>query len=307
MRLAATAIGTGVPDSGLAGTVVCVYQRICLLGLSDQILLTLATSSFGHLPRGISLDSPSEFLPAGELAAGREFAARGGVLRFSGSTLSVDMRGARRWRCDLAGLKIDINRTPVLHAWNVARAELCRDRRSHVLLQVAGRAVEDLLAATRRLVAAEAAPAVFALVGLGEGSTPAGDDFLVGYIAGLMASAGAFEPRIRFVSALCEQLKASVSRTPRVSAMYLEAAAEGQVSERLYTVAMCIAAGTDEERVIGAVRAALAVGHSSGASGVLGMVIGCTAWRKSRCAASDRRFWGMVDFATASTRSDSPT
>ena len=56
MRLAAIATAAGVPDGGFAGTVEHVYPRVCLLGLADQTLVTLATSAVGHLPRGITLE-----------------------------------------------------------------------------------------------------------------------------------------------------------------------------------------------------------------------------------------------------------
>ena len=61
MRLAAIATAAGVPDGGFAGTVEHVYPRVCLLGLADQTLVTLATSAVGHLPRGITLDWSAEF------------------------------------------------------------------------------------------------------------------------------------------------------------------------------------------------------------------------------------------------------
>ena len=53
MRLAAIATAAGVPDGGFAGTVEHVYPRVCLLGLADQTLVTLATSAVGHLPRAL--------------------------------------------------------------------------------------------------------------------------------------------------------------------------------------------------------------------------------------------------------------
>jgi hypothetical protein len=65
-----------------------------------------------------------------------------------------------------------------------------------------------------------------------------------------------------------------------VSRLYLEAAAQGQISERLYALATCIATGAGEETVTFAAEAALNVGHSSGACGILGLLIGCAAWEE---------------------------
>jgi len=278
IRLAALATGAGVPAGGFAGVVAHVFPRVCLLALSDQRLLTLATSPVGHLPGGITLDTSAEFLLCGRVAAGSEFAARGGILRFAGGGLSVDLRGALRWRCDLAGLRLDIDNPDVERAWRAARAALRRDGRSGGLERAAAPAIRQLVSATRSFAAAAADVAIRALVGLGDGTTPAGDDFLVGYLAGLFCSTTADEARTLFVLTLCRRIEAAAARTHRVSRAYLEAAAGGQVSERLYTLAVRVAAGADGAALALAVRTALAVGHCSGACGVLGLLIGCTVW-----------------------------
>src|SRR5262249_20795437 len=202
MRLAAVATGTGAPADGFAGMVEQVYSQVCLLTLSDQRLVTLATLSVGHLPRGITLNSSPNFQLRNYVATGGEFAARGGILRFSRSTLSVDLRTSRRWRCDLAALNLDINKASVLQAWKAARVALRRDGRSDGLQRAAGSTIRELVEATRNFVAPAAGEAISALVGLGDGSTPAGDDFLVGYLAGLLSSVGVVEARTSLVSAL---------------------------------------------------------------------------------------------------------
>jgi len=122
------------------------------------------------------------------------------------------------------------------------------------------------------------------LIGLGPGSTPAGDDYLVGHLAGLWSCAGASGARRSFVADLGEGLRKSALRTNRVSRVYLEAAAAGEVSERLGDLAARVAQGADAASVCAATDAALAVGHSSGACGVLGLLLGCAAW-----APPDRR------------------
>jgi hypothetical protein len=225
------------------------------------------------------LNSSSNFQLRNYVATGGEFAARGGILCFSKSTLSVDLRTSRRWRCDLAALNLDVNKASVLQAWEAARVALRRDGRSGGLQLAAGSTIRELVAATRNFAAPAAGEAISALVGLGEGSTPAGDNFLVGYFAGLLSSVGVIEARTSLVSVLCEELKAAASRTHRVSRIYLEAGAEGQVSERLYTVAAAIAASAERAVAI-ATQQALNVGYSSGACGVLGFLIGCTAWSR---------------------------
>ena len=112
------------------------------------------------------------------------------------------------------------------------------------------------------------------LVGLGEGRTPAGDDYLVGYFAALWACSDASRG---FAAVLGPRLVALATRTEHLSGLYLEAAAAGEVSQLIAGVAACIAAGSDDATIGRAVAAALAVGHSSGAAALLGLLQGCAA------------------------------
>jgi hypothetical protein len=120
-----------------------------------------------------------------------------------------------------------------------------------------------------------------ALVGLGEGLTPSGDDILVGALAGLdlleNVVPGAAALRSLLVSALPPDLEA---RTPRLSAQMLRAAADRLYAEPL--LALLETAGSPaQEPTSEAVSALLALGHRSGHDLLLGLV---AAFR--RCATS---------------------
>ena len=97
------------------------------------------------------------------------------------------------------------------------------------------------------------------LIGLGEGRTPAGDDYLVGYFAALWSCSDASKA---FAAALSARLMVLATRTEDLSRLYLEAAAIGEVSERMLAVATGIAAGSDNAAIGRAVAAALAVGQA---------------------------------------------
>ena len=81
------------------------------------------------------------------------------------------------------------------------------------------------------------------LIGLGEGRTPAGDDYLVGCFAALWACCDASKA---FATALSARLMVLATRTEDLSWLYLEVAAVGEVSERIAAVATGIAAGSDD-------------------------------------------------------------
>jgi Protein of unknown function (DUF2877) len=278
MRVAALSIGYGAPVGGFDGRVEAVYPRACVLLLDDHRLLTLVTPTIGRLPRGVVVDTPPEFTFAPGIAIGASAAARSGILRIRGAALAVDLRSARSWRSFLGVLKIDGRREAVARALETAGAALRLDGRSDVFVHLAGARIADLAAATRALDATATEKAMSGLVGLGDGLTPAGDDYLVGYFAGLWACAGADRSRANFVTALSEWLKRIAPCASKTSRVYLEAAADGEVSERLFDLANSVAEGSDSAAVDRAAAAALAVGHSSGACGVCGFLQACACW-----------------------------
>ena len=120
------------------------------------------------------------------------------------------------------------------------------------------------------------------LIGLGDGKTPAGDDYLVGIFAALWSRAASQA----FAAALRPKLMTLAARSSDLSSLYLQEAARGEVSERLFDVAAGICAGDSEDVVGNAVTKALAVGHSSGAAGIFGLLKGYAACAQAPFQAS---------------------
>jgi Protein of unknown function (DUF2877) len=274
MHLAALAVGIGVPTGDFSGRIEEVNTRATLLEVGGGGWLTLAAPELGCLPRAITLDAPAGFSFRALLAPEAEVAARGGVLRVAGAGFAIDLRDIRQWRSGLEALRLDFGLASVARASHVAWSALNADGRSNGLRRKAGATLDGLAEATRRRRLPAAERAMCSLVGLGEGRTPAGDDYLVGYFAALWACSDASR---RFAAALGTRLVALATRTEHVSRLYLEAAAAGEVSERIAAVAACIAAGSDDATIGRAVAAALVVGHSSGAAAMLGLLQGCAA------------------------------
>jgi len=278
MRVAALSIGYGTPVGDFDGRVEAAYPHACVLLLDDHRLLTLVTPTIGRLPRGVVVEAPPEFTFASSIAIGASAAARSGILRIRGAALAVDLRSAPLWRSFLGVLKIDGTRETVARALETAGAALRQDGRSDLFVRLAGARLADLAAATRALDAAATEKAMSGLVGLGDGLTPAGDDYLIGYFAGLWVCAGADRSRTNFVVTLSGWLKRMALCTGKTSRVYLEAAADGEVSERLFDLAHSVAGGSDSAAVNRAAAAALALGHSSGACGVCGFLQACACW-----------------------------
>lgn len=115
-------------------------------------------------------------------------------------------------------------------------------------------------------------PVLGALIGLGPGLTPSGDDFLCGVMATLhYLDRGAVAWRLAEAV-----LPAAAAETNLISAAYLRCAAEGEASELLFRVLSSIATGGN-----GRLEASLdeihRVGHTSGWDTLAGASAACTA------------------------------
>ncbi|HYM30992.1 MAG TPA: DUF2877 domain-containing protein [Candidatus Cybelea sp.] len=282
MRLAALTAGIGAEAGRFAGTVHSVFVRACNIMTEQNLLLALVTRETGAVPRGFQLATPQGFSFADHLRPGARVACRAGILRIAGSDLSIDLRPARPWRgapqARVAAAVADgPARSAVAIAWRVAWTALEDHQGAAGFARVAAGPIDALVRATSALHSCDAAAALMRLVGLGDGLTPAGDDLLAGYLAGLWRAAGTDPARRAFLDALAADARFAAERTNAISRSYLEAAAEGEVAEPLAFLADRIGAG-DAARTASAVAAALSVGASSGAAGTLGLLLALRAW-----------------------------
>ena len=104
------------------------------------------------------------------------------------------------------------------------------------------------------------------LVGAGPGSTPTGDDVIVGVLAGLRARGARFA-----ASAIACRVPALLARTTSASVPYLAAAAEGRFADRVHDLLCRL---DDSRRVREVVRLAATWGATSGLDLLSGIVTG---------------------------------
>ena len=302
MRVQALSVGIQVPRHPFSGTVHSVFHQACNLWLEPDTLLTLLSCQKGNVPHGIRLDTSSHFDFLHTLRVGQSAACRGGILRINGTECSFDLRPARPWHIDLKGLHIDLCRPTHAQSWAVAWSELklhhhksgmsenlgafflsegrpVTPAASEILLQQGAYTIPSLLQTTCRLQLREAMISVQSLIGLGYGLTPSGDDFLVGYMAGLWCTAGVNPSRLRFLTALGSELSDASRNTNEISRAYLRSAANGHVSEPIAKLAQRLNQANNMSSIRAATQAALQVGHTSGSDGVLGLLLGYLAWQ----------------------------
>ncbi|HLF28250.1 MAG TPA: DUF2877 domain-containing protein [Anaerolineae bacterium] len=277
----ALSIGQCVPRLNFGGRIHSLFERACNVRLDDSALITFLAATLDDVPQGIRLDTaPSFVFDTLSLAPGQRVFCRAGQVRFADSPLRIDLRTAQVWRSDLSALSIDPSQPRVQRAVTIARQTLesyllgWLDAPTSAQTGSAQPAMTALLDATRRLDRASACVAAERLIGLGPGLTPSGDDFLVGYLAGLWSTARRDSPRYSFLVTLGAEIANRAGRTNAISRAYLRHAAQGCVSRAIATLASAIGAGEDSASVQQAAYAALRVGHTSGAACVAGLLSG---------------------------------
>lgn len=299
MDLPAITLGYAVPAEDFDASVHSVFHSAMNLCLKDRdALLTLVRSREPDLPQGIRLDTPEGFsfenFQIGELAICRD-----GILHFEKSRVSVPLRNACRWGYDLSRLEIDTGNRPVSAAWDLAW-EALNERQKRLNTEIiaedllrpdpsiqpgvsskAARAVQELVMATRQLDLTGTS-AIEALIGLGTGLTPGGDDLLAGYMAGLWCTVRKQKERVQFIRELGKKVIDLSVRTNDISRTYLFHAARGQVSNPLATLADAISRGDRSERFLEVAEKAMQNGSTSGMDAVTGLLVGISAWNSEK-------------------------
>ncbi len=120
----------------------------------------------------------------------------------------------------------------------------------------------ELPAPALRLLGAGDPGAVDALLGLGSGLTPLGDDVLAGW---LVARRAAGLPHDTVATAVAAALPAASTRTTTLSATLLHRAAAGESVPQLRRLLVAAASGRAPARVRSLLHDLLSVGHTSGA------------------------------------------
>jgi hypothetical protein len=297
MRLTALSTGYAIPRTDFNATIHSAFRAaVNLRPAKGDLLITLVVASEDDLPQGIRLATPAGF-SFENLSVGRDGFCRDGTLVFDGSDLVVDINQARRWQCNLPALNTDLSSPAVADAWYdvwqslnehqvrlgaeiIAQALLRSDGMAQTALSWhAGEAIRALINATCRYQL-DNSSALTRLIGLGTGLTPCGDDFLVGYLAGLWCTVRNFKKRRQFVSELGQAAIHLSRQTNTISQTYLYHAAHGQVSRRLDALAEAISRPESPGKLLPVVESAMRSGHTSGMDALTGLLLGLAVWER---------------------------
>ncbi len=298
-HLKAISLGNAVPEGGFNATIHSVFTEAVNLRLGKkENLLTLLTINCGDLPQGIRLDTSDGFSFNEILNQNEKMTCREGFLRDEQGNLIIDLNQATRWECKLPFVNMEKKavRTAWANAWNALDE---RDKRMEKPLVISG-LFRDLglkTTSARKMISSISGILegtnyfviplfdAFNLIGLGPGLTPSGDDFLVGFLAGLYCRVGEDERRRKFFAAFGKYVNRFSKETNDISRTYLYHATRGQVSSRLVKLAEAISRGESSVNLMQIAEEAMNVGHSSGMETIAGLLLGLSAWTT-----------GIVDF-----------
>jgi hypothetical protein len=291
MELAAQEIDVALDGPPRGGILLGVHREACSWRGENGALTTLLVAPNGPLPMAMTVAAPPAFSFADHLAAGQRVGVRGGIVRFSGCDLSVDTRPARHWDGRLDRAAAPPGESAVRFAWTIVAKAGVPSARAFCLLDEAvetskiarlsgAKVIPDLVSATEMMDHEGASNAAVALLGRGHGLTPSGDDFLVGFLAGLWTRVGDSANRQTFLDTIGGAIVSGLERTTPVSATYLRAAADGRAGAAIHSVVGALK--SDRRRGLELViRRAMDIGHESGTCAMIGLLSGLDSWSDS--------------------------
>jgi len=284
--LTVESIGYLVPRYRFDGSVQSVYRRACNISCGESLLTVTAPD----VP-----DGPTALRLAGGQPIDLRtcFRSRDPVSR-CGSWLTspraiIDLGRAGTWNPE--ALREIAALPELLDNLRLAAERLrerCRPARSVVHRE--GHVVcVQLTRACRRHDLKTATADAARLIGWGEGLTPAGDDFLVGLLAGLEALVRSSMSRRTFLARFSDAIVARLAATTVIAAHALRLAAQGHFNADLHRLRNALLRRTGVGPLRRSMEDVLAAGDTSGSDLCAGLLSGMSAWIDTRSTAAGSR------------------
>jgi hypothetical protein len=253
---------------GASGRVLASFERVCDLVTDSGEVVALVWNGIGNGPLNAVLGGrPDAALPVGaRVAVGERLLTVG--------NLTVDLAHAELWDA-----RPDWDVLRARWAQVVASARIARSSSSGIqngsLLNRSGPAVEGAVAAFQgawqRGARADLQSAICHLCGLGPGLTPAGDDWLAGWL--LAQHVGLVAARMREIADLIAE--AVADRTTTLSRAFLACAVAGEADEDWHMLLQALAGcPMTNLRLHQSIDAILTHGATSGAAMLAGFFAG---------------------------------
>jgi hypothetical protein len=248
-------------EKNFSGIVHSTFERTANLLTEMKSLYVITRLDVAELPSGIRIDVPKNFSFEKSISVGNNIGCRAGILRIGKSALQIDLRKALTFSAQIAPATT-INLDAIWVAWQLlvekAPLAILTTGNSPVIGQ---RILQDLLLTN------DSPKTLSHLIGRGPGLTPAGDDFIVGFLAGSSAMNGSLS-----------KLEITQTATNDISFAALSEAVQGYFSAPLLTLIESLRLG-QTAKIEAAVTVNLAIGNTSGMAGTLGVLFGALSFQ----------------------------
>lgn len=271
-----------VRESRLTGHVRAKYEHACNLVISEQEIIALVSPAIGNGPLNIVIEDNAAFE---HVTPGLSAVFRDGQL-ILGDALVVLLDGARLWNAEVNWERLTAhkgrlgNSLAVLCDWLLnldaekqsEEGNGIRPLQSQAFLTTAWARIRGLLQALQHGDRPGIRENVAHLAGLGPGLTPAGDDYLVGLMAGLRAWPTMLEDSGLSPGEACQiMFEATKGKTTLLSNAFLRSAKDGLFGESWHELLAALAGG-EAPQIQRAARHILSSGATSGADALVGFL-----------------------------------
>jgi len=271
-----------VRKGGLTGHVLANYEHACNLAISEREIIALVSPAIGNGPLNIVIEDRAALE---HVTSGLPVLFRDGQL-ILGDSLVVLLDGARLWNAEVNWERLTSHKEKLedslalLCDWLLSldaekwpeKGDVIRSLHSQAFLTTAWARIRGLLQALQRGDRSGIRENAAHLAGLGPGLTPAGDDYLVGLMAGLRAWPTMLEDSGLSPGEACQIIfEATEGRTTLLSSAFLRSAKDGLFGEGWHEL-MAALAGGQALRIKRAAKRILSSGATSGADALVGFL-----------------------------------
>jgi hypothetical protein len=280
LAFSADFIGSGILGKSQVGQVFAVFERACVVALQGGQMIALLTRSVGNVAHGVRLNCNPRLDRIIQIGVSTRLTRQEFVI----GRVAVLLSNARVWSTNL---RPGMGREPktriaallarrLLHERNTCRSELLAsvlrlDQPTSALSGRIAATLPQLARATLRLDHETALVSLSKLIGLGPGLTPAGDDFIIGWLAGVMLMAGT-PAELEFLNMVGSGLLSLSDGTTPISRQHLRDATAGEFSELLSDVCFALVSGAPGAELGATLSRQLSVGATSGADAAAGLI-----------------------------------
>lgn len=273
------------------GRVHSVFARACNLSWGDR-LIGVVLPEQGAVPGGIVVAAAAS---CWDLRPGETVVWDRGRRALLGARTGIDLSGAALWE-NRPPLPAIAGEAALRERVDLAAGVIAAEGRGELVRLLTGRfpapdaghgglpwsqyarvPIAEVLGHLAAGDGERAAHPLRLLIGLGEGLTPSGDDFVIGLLAALHYGRQGLDPsRAEAGRRLAAHAARLAAGTTPVSANYIRLAAAGRFSERLESAALAILS-PEQAGAAEAARRLIQTGHSSGTDSLIGLVFGIAA------------------------------